>query len=235
MLLSIIIPTLNEEDNLQNLLNSIKKQNFSDYEIIVSDNNSQDKTRLIAKKYGCKIVKGGLPPRARNNGALAARGKYLLFLDADVILDKNFLTNTINEMEKRKLDVATTYVKPITDKFFVKFFHYVFNIWMFLMQKIDPHAPGFCIFSKKEVFEKIKFDETIKLAEDHAFMRRAFREKYKYGILKSSIILVSVRRFGTEGTLKLIIKYTHRYHIASHRSYVLLNKKSMHNILYSGD
>ena len=207
MLLSIIIPTLNEEKNIQNLLDSIKKQDFEDYEIIVSDNNSQDKTRLVAKKYGCRIVKGGLPARARNNGALAARGKYLLFLDADVILEKNFLINTINEIEKGKLDVVTAYVKPLTDRFFIRLSHHLFNGWMFFMQKIDPYAPGFCIFSRKKVFEKIKFDETIKLAEDHAFMRKAFRQRYKYGILKGSKILVSVRRFETEGTLKLFTKY----------------------------
>ena len=223
MLLSIIIPTLNEEKNIQNLLDSIKKQDFEDYEIIVSDNNSQDKTRLVAKKYGCRIVKGGLPARARNNGALAARGKYLLFLDADVILEKNFLINTINEMEKRKLDIATVYVEPLSDKFFIKLSHHLFNIWMFLVQKIDPHAPGFCIFSKKDIFTKINgFDESIKLAEDHAYMRKAFRNKAKYGILKSSKILVSVRRFETEGDLTVFVKYIlamfHRIFIGEIRS-----------------
>ena len=209
MKLSIIIPTLNEEKNLPILLNSIKKQSFKDYEIIVADNKSTDKTRTIAKKFKCKVVDGGLPPKARNNGAKKTRGKYLLFLDADVMLKNNFLINTINEMEKRKLDIATVYVEPLSDKFFIKLSHHLFNIWMFLVQKIDPHAPGFCIFTKKNIFIKIKgFDESIKLAEDHAYMRKAFRNKAKYGILKSSKILVSVRRFETEGSLTLFIKYT---------------------------
>lgn len=225
MLLSIIIPTLNEEKNLLNLLESIKKQDFKDYEIIVSDNNSQDKTRLIAKKYGCKIVKGGLPPRARNNGALAARGKYLLFLDADVILKDNFLRDTISEMQKRNFDIATVYVEPLSNEFFIKVAHHFFNGWVFLMQKIDPHAPGFCIFTKKDVFLKNKgFDESIKLAEDHAYIRKAFRNKAKYSILKSSKILVSVRRFETEGTLIVFIKYIlamlHRVFIGEIRSNV---------------
>ncbi|MDD5650360.1 MAG: glycosyltransferase [Candidatus Nanoarchaeia archaeon] len=208
MKLSIIIPTLNEEENILKLLISIKKQSFKDYEIIVADNNSEDKTKSIAKKFKTKIVAGGLPPKARNNGARVARGEYLLFLDADVILSNNFLNDVINEFEKRKLDIATTYVEPITNNFSIKIQHSIYNFWMFLMQKIDPHAPGFCILTKKSIFEKVNgFDETIKLAEDHAYMRKAFRNKAKYGILKSKKILVSVRRFNTEGKIKLIIKY----------------------------
>lgn len=223
MKLSIIIPTLNEEKNLPNLLNSIKKQSFKDYEIIVADNKSKDKTKSIAKKFGCKIVDGGLPPKARNNGAKKAKGGYLLFLDADVILENNFLLNTISEIQKRNLDIATVYIKPLSNKFFIKISHHIYNIWAFLMQKIDPHAPGFCIFTKKDIFIKNKgFDESIKLAEDHAYMRKAFRKKARYSILKSSKILVSVRRFKTEGSLTVFIKYIlamfHRIFIGEIRS-----------------
>lgn len=223
MKLSIIIPTLNEEKNILNLLKSIKKQSFKDYEIIVADKNSEDKTRYIAKSYGARIVSGGLPPKARNNGARIARGEYLLFLDADVILSDNFLKEVINEFEKRNLDIATTYVEPITDRLSTKFHHSVYNLWMFLMQKIDPHAPGFCILTRKNIFEKVNgFDETIKLAEDHAYIRKAFRNGGKYGIIKKKRILVSVRRLKTEGTLRLWIKYIlamlHRIFIGEIRS-----------------
>lgn len=223
MKLSIIIPALNEEKNLPILLNSIKKQSFRDYEIIVADNKSIDKTRFIAKKFKCKIVDGGLPPKARNNGAKKAKGDYLLFLDADVMLENNFLIKTVSEMQKRNLDIATVYIKPLSDKFFIKLSHHIYNRWAFLMQKIDPHAPGFCIFTKKEVFIKTRgFDESIKLAEDHAYMRKASRNKAKYGILKSSKILVSVRRFKTEGILTVFVKYIlamfHRIFIGEIRS-----------------
>lgn len=59
MKLSIIIPTYNEEEYLPKLLEGIKSQDFEDYEIIVADANSTDKTREIAEVYGCKIVDGG--------------------------------------------------------------------------------------------------------------------------------------------------------------------------------
>ncbi|MBU0929946.1 MAG: glycosyltransferase [Nanoarchaeota archaeon] len=208
MLLSIIIPTLNEEKNLKKLLQSLKKQKFKDYEIIISDNNSKDKTKSIAKKFKCRIVKGGLPAKARNNGAKLAKGDYLLFLDADVILPDNFLSKIISEFEEKYFEIASPYIKPLTNKLFIKFYHHIYNIWMYSMQKIDPYAPGFCILIKKSAFKQIKgFDETIKLAEDHALARKAFRNKIRYGILKSSKVLVSIRRFETEGTLRLLMIY----------------------------
>ena len=75
MILSIIIPTYNEEEYLPVLLDSIKSQSFDDYEIIVADANSTDKTREIAESYGCIVVAGGLPAVGRNNGAKIAKGE----------------------------------------------------------------------------------------------------------------------------------------------------------------
>ena len=89
-MLSIIIPCLNEEEYLPLLLESVKKQKFLDYEIILADAGSKDKTLQIAKKYNCKIVPGGLPSKGRNQGAKKAKGDLLLFLDADVILPDGF-------------------------------------------------------------------------------------------------------------------------------------------------
>ena len=98
-MLSIIIPALNEEKYLPILLSQIKKQNFSGgkYEIIVADAGSKDKTVEIAKSYGCKVVPGGLPPKARNEGAKKARGELFLFLDADVVLPENSLEKFLKE------------------------------------------------------------------------------------------------------------------------------------------
>jgi glycosyltransferase involved in cell wall biosynthesis len=79
-MLSIIIITKNEEKYLPKLLNSIKKQNYKNYEIIVSDAKSIDSTRKIAKKCNCKIINEGLPSIGRNNGAKYTKGDLLLFL-----------------------------------------------------------------------------------------------------------------------------------------------------------
>ena len=113
--LSIIIPTLNEEDYLPLLLESIKKQDFKNYEIIVADANSKDKTKKIAKNYGCRIAVGGSVARGRNQGAKISKGDLFLFIDADMFFPSSgFLTELIRKFEKRKLKIATFASCPVT-------------------------------------------------------------------------------------------------------------------------
>lgn len=205
--LSIVIISLNEEKNLDRLLGSIKKQDYKNYEIIVSDAGSVDRTVEIARKEGCRIVKGGIPAEGRNNGARVARGKFILFLDADVILPFDFLRKIISEMKEDNVDIATVRIIPLTNKKIEKILHKGYNLWQKAMEKIDPHAPGSCIIVKKKLFFKLGgFDESIKLAEDHAFARKAFRDKAKYKVLDAEI-LVSTRRMRKEGKSKIVTKY----------------------------
>jgi len=207
-MLSIIIPTLNEEDLLPKLLRSIKRQRFSDYEIIIADADSTDGTKEIAKKFGAKLVKGGLPAVGRNQGVKVAKGDLLLFLDADVILPKKFLEEAIREFDKRNLDVASIQLDPQTSKRIIKFFFERFyNYPVKKLERFLPYgAMGYLI--KKELHQKIKgFDEKIKLCEDHDYVRRAAKFG-KFGVLKNVKISISLRRFYKDGWLKVILKYT---------------------------
>lgn len=95
MELSVIIPTLNEEKNIEMCLKSALNQDFprEKYEIIVSDGGSKDKTVQIARKYADKVLvtKSKGVWYGRNYGAKFAKGKYLVFIDADTDLDSNYL------------------------------------------------------------------------------------------------------------------------------------------------
>jgi glycosyltransferase involved in cell wall biosynthesis len=206
-MLSIVIPALNEERHLRKLLKSIKEQDFDNYEIIVADAGSKDKTKKIAKDFGCKIVKGGSPAKGRNEGAKEAKGSLLLFLDADVTLRKNTLSKILKEFKKKKLKIATFFLVPDTKKKAPKFlFTFFYNIPIFLLEKILPHA-AMGILVNKKLFQKLGgFDEKITLAEDHDLARRGNRLG-KYGIIKSAQIDVSDRRFKKEGWLKTYSKY----------------------------
>lgn len=205
-MLSIIIITKNEEENLPLLLDSIKMQDYKDYEIIVSD-VSTDNTRKIAREYGCKVVDGGLPSKGRNNGAKAAKGDMLLFLDADVRLPESFLSKNLKEIRQRKLDVSTPISVPISDKWVDFLYYSTFNFWAMLTQRIFPHAGGYCIFCKRDLFEKVGgFDEKLKFSEDMAFVNKS----KKYGLfrlLKSSPILCSVRRLEKDGRITIMVKF----------------------------
>lgn len=206
-MLSIIIPTLNEEKYLPLLLDSIKKQDFPDYEIIVADAGSKDKTLEIAKNQGAKLIKGGLPSYSRNQGAKIAKAELLLFLDADVLLPESFLEKSLKEFKERKLKIAGFFLLPSgKNKIATFLFNFFYNSPILLLEKILPHAAQ-GILIKKELFEKINgFDEKIKLAEDHDLARRA-KKFGRYSIIKSSKIFISERRFKRDGWLSTYFKY----------------------------
>lgn len=203
-MLSIIVPTLNEEKYLPLLLKEIKKQNFNDGEVIVADAGSKDKTVQIAQDFGCQVVAGGLPAKGRNQGAQAAKGDLFLFMDADnIFLPKNFLKRLVAEFEKRKLAVASFPIYPqgtLIDKIFYSFYNNFVNL-----TKI-PHATN-SVLVKKDVFEKVGgFQEEIKIAEDHYFAKKAAKFG-KFGFIKTEPVLTSARRFKKDGRSKTYLKY----------------------------
>src|SRR3989338_2488141 len=205
--LSIVIPAFNEERCLPRILDSIKAQNFKDYEVIVVDDCSKDKTRTIAKSYGHKVFtvfcKG--PGKARNNGALKACGDMLLFLDADSILPNSFIMDSVCEIKQRGLSSATVSIIPLSEKVVDKLFYLFYNSWQKIVQYFNPHAAGVCIFIKRDIFEKLNgFDLTITFAEDHDLAKRS-RRYGKFRVINSTKIYNDVRRFNKERRLKIAV------------------------------
>lgn len=182
---------------------------MTDLEVIVADANSTDATREIATSLGAKVVDGGMPGPGRNRGAAHAIGEIILFFDADVYLPSNkFLEDCVAEMTRKSLDVATCKVKPLSRKPIDKIGHEVYNAYVLMTEKIRPHAPGFCIFIRREVHEAIGgFDETVVFAEDHDYVQRAEKHGAHFGILRSHPIAVSVRRLEKDGRLSIAFKY----------------------------
>jgi len=205
--LSIIIPTYNEEDYLPLLLSSIEHQTLRPLEVIVADAHSEDRTREIAKNYGARVVKGGMPGPGRNRGAQVANGDILLFLDADVILKSpTFLDDCVFEMQERHLDIATPDVSPMSSGFLDRIGHAGYNWYVRRMLFIRPHALGFCTFVTHELHEKIGgYDETVLFAEDNDYGYRA-NKIGKFGYLSRGIP-TSTRRLERDGHIRIAIKY----------------------------
>ena len=207
MKLSIIIPTLNEEQYLPLLFKSIRKQSFKDCEVIVADGGSKDNTVTIAEQFGAKVVNGGMPAKGRNSGAAAAQGDFLFFFDADVVLPGGFLQKAYDEMQERYLDLATCEVVPLSDLQIDKVLHTLANLSIRMNQYTNPHAGGFCILCTRRLFERTGgFDESLTMAEDHDFVKRASRYR-PLRVLESAQISVSVRRLEKEGRTVLVSKY----------------------------
>lgn len=208
MILSIIIPTYNEEEYLPKLLDSIKSQSFDDYEIIVADANSTDKTREIAESYGCIVVDGGLPGVGRNNGARVAKGEYLLFLDSDLVLTDDYLRNVIYEFRMEHLGIAITQMLPLSDKTTDKLFHDFANYFMIGVEKIKPHGAGcYGMIAKRSLHEELGgFDESLTFGEDTDYIER-LAQKERFRVIRNAKIGVSTRRLEEEGLVTLIRQY----------------------------
>lgn len=207
--LSIVIPVKNEEKILPKLLESVKAQTFTDYEVIVADAHSTDRTAEIAKRFGAKVVEGGMPGPGRNKGAVHAKGEIIAFLDADVMLpNQKFFEDCLAEMDKKKIDFATCKVKPLSRKPIDRALHEVYNAYVIATEKITPHAPGFCILVRRHAHQGIKgFDEEVVFAEDHDYVQRGKKEGFSFGLLRSHPIAVSVRRLEKDGRLAIALKY----------------------------
>jgi len=204
-MISIIIPTLNEEAYLPKLLESIHKQRFKDMEIIVADAGSKDRTVTIAKAHGCKVSKGGLPGKGRNEGAKVAKGEVLFFVDADAILPRHFLLRFLREFDRRKLDVAGCAMKIPSKKKIYRVFEKLYSLYFRATQKFYPHATN-CIVIKRALHEKIGgFDETMKLGEDFFYVRAAARQG-KFGFISSLYFYASPRRV-EEDMQKIVTQY----------------------------
>ena len=113
MKLSVVVPIYNVEVYLRRCLDSLINQTMDDYEVILIDDGSSDKSGAIADQYEkeYKIIKvihqqnKGLSG-ARNTGLRAAHGKYVVFVDSDDWIEINTLKLLVNEAERWNLDVG---------------------------------------------------------------------------------------------------------------------------------
>jgi len=212
--ITIVISTLNEEQYIKKLLVDILNSSYKNYEIIVSDNGSSDNTIMKVKsikdwKKKIKIVQSKKkgPSCVRNYGARNLKSEYILFLDADSRMDSFFLENSIIEMEKRKLDIASYYIYSVNKRLFENIFIFFSNIISNIMQYITPISSA-GILIKTKIHNKIKgFDENITtVTENLDYLRRASKFG-KFRIIKSSKDEFCFRRFQQEGKIKTAKKW----------------------------
>jgi hypothetical protein len=205
--LSVIIPTLNEATNLPGLLDALSGQTRPPDEIIVADAGSVDGTAELAQQRGARVVHGGMPAVGRNAGARAAAGDVFLFFDADVLPPADFVERTLDEFTREGYVVATcpsaTLDGDPADEIIIQ----AANLYLQVVQPISPHAPGYCILARREIHQAIGgFDESLKMSEDHDYVRRA-SQYGAFGVLTGARIPVSMRRLDKEGLPQLALKY----------------------------
>ncbi len=181
---SIIITTKNEEKNIENCLRSILNQSYpqNKIEIIVTDNNSNDKTKTVAKKYTDKVYDKG-PERSaqRNYGVKESHGEYFLYLDADMILDKNVIKECVERVQKNS-DIIGLYIPEI-----IMGESYWCQVRRFERSFYDGTVIDCVRFIKKDVFLKIGgFDEAMSGPEDWDLDRK-IRQIGKVALISSPV------------------------------------------------
>jgi glycosyltransferase involved in cell wall biosynthesis len=184
---SAVITTKNEQAVIERLLESLKNQTYNNIEIIVVDNNSSDKTKLISKKYTRKVFNKG-PERSvqRNYGASKAAGKYLLFLDADMELGKNVIRDAVNALDKdKKVGQVVIPERSVANNFWESIKAYERS---FYLKEGDTSIEAARFFLKK-VFKKVGgYDKKITGPEDWDLPENVTKLGFKTARIKSKIL-----------------------------------------------
>jgi glycosyltransferase involved in cell wall biosynthesis len=199
-LISVVIPAFNEEAYIENCLAALKKQNYKEeFEIILVDNNSTDKTSQIAKKFGVKVIlekKRGYA-FALKRGMNEARGDIIAVTDADTQVAADWLLTIKKIFSKPGVVAATGLVDIDTKSKFVDIsISTLYAIFMHVSAFIGkPNLSGFNFAVRKDAFLKAGGLNTLfEMGPDVDLGLRLAKIK-KVEMVNDLRVLTSVRRF----------------------------------------
>ncbi len=213
-MISFIIPCLDEEKRIASVIKQfgVLKGKY-DYEVIIGDGGSTDKTVKIAKKHGANVFQNKREnqniAKNRNLGAKYAKGDILVFCDADTKLSNPlFFTKTIiSKFEDTNIvgGVPKIRVLPKEEKNEDKLYLFILNLYCkesFKTKK--PIASGQCQIIRRSTFEKIKgYNEKLAHGEDGDLIMRLGKIGKLY-FFSNLTIYESARRYRKWGYSKLI-------------------------------
>ena len=220
-LISILIPARNEEEDIRRCLISLTKQDYSNIEILVLDDNSNDNTAKIVtelskKDRRIKLYNGGLLKKGWLGKSYAcyqlskyARGDYLIFTDADTLHFPSSISGAVASLLRYKLDSLSVFPKQIMvtlhERMMVPFGHYIILCLMplYLMRKAKSAlfctAIGQFMLFKKDIYKKIGGHKSIRseVLEDIKISKRVKKFGYKFMIFdgRSNVYCRMYRNF----------------------------------------
>lgn len=216
-MISVIIPTLNEENYIERTLKSVKKQSHKgSIEIIVADGGSVDRTLEIARKYTDKIIKvkkRGIAA-GRNAGANVARGVIVVFVDADTLLLPNVLDDIASAFDDKSVIGVAPAVYSEDAGFKNRLSYWLFYRFSKTSTKLGrPFLGGMCVAYRKDAFEGAGgFDENLKSGEDLDLSFRMSRYGTgRFKLLDGSYAFTSARRLDRWGWQRFLYEYFKTY------------------------
>ena len=212
---SVIIPTLNEEDYLPKILSDLVKQKQKNFEVIVVDASSEDKTKQKALKFSKYFplafyaAKKSNVSFQRNFGAQKANGEFLLFLDADCRVNTMFTRNLYLDILKKKellfIPILVSEDQSRKNRVLFKLINAVIDLSQSLTKPLS--AGGSIFIDKKFFFDLNGFKENLYISEDHNLIQRARKLGVKARVLKDVKVVFSLRRMKKEGQAIVLYKY----------------------------
>ena len=180
---SIIIRTKNEEQWIEMCLRKIYEQTYRNFEIIIVDNLSKDKTLEKIKNYKCKIIKINkfIPGKAINQGISKSSGEIIVCLSAHCIpVDKYWLKNLVKNLSKKQIvavygkQLPLPYSNPLDKRDLYNTFGDEKRV-----QSKDTFFHNANSAFKKKIWKLIKFDEKLLHIEDRVWANELIKRKYK--------------------------------------------------------
>lgn len=194
-LVSILIPVRNEQDNILSLLQSIYNQDYSEYEVLILDDNSDDNTYNVCKKFAEKhhqfrVIKGKQLPHtwlgknyACHQLAEKAIGDYFLFLDADEKINNSLLNSAIHRMRLYNLSLLSLFtnqqMNTFGEKAVVPLMHYILlnllplRLVYLVKNSTVAAASGQFMFFDADIYRRNEWHKQVKdrVVEDVEIMR----------------------------------------------------------------
>ena len=210
--ITVVIPAYNEENFIETALKSLVNQTYKDFELIVVDNNSTDKTAQIAQEYGARVIveKQKGVAKARNSGFSAAHARIIACTDSDSIVPQNWVERIVAEFEKDESLVAfgglsNLYSGPVAARAAGR---YLFKAFWVVDKILSGgwNLSGFNMAVRKDAFSKIGgFDTSLTMGEDIDLAKR-LREVGKVSVDTNFVVFVSGRRY-KNGLLEGVMTY----------------------------
>jgi len=210
-LLTIVIPTYNEEKYISQTLYAIASQaKTHKVKIIIADAKSTDNTRSIIDNIvfelglNIKIIDGGLPAVGRNAGAKLATTPYVLFLDADVTFtNRHAIKESLNEMISGRYQMLSTtpvYRGEFDIKASIMFIVNRYITWF--LSKVEPFAIGGFTMVDRQLFIALGgYDECALQSEDWLLSKRILPHNFK---LITGLMTQDNRRFKRYGYWSMV-------------------------------
>ena len=238
-LISIIIPARNEHLNIKRCLQSIKNQSYSNFEVIVVDDNSTDDTYEIAEQF-CQqddrftIIKinhdnpGWVGKNyACHEGYKNSNGSILLFIDADTEHHPDSVISSFSYMQQNNLDVLTMFPQLICSDFWGKLILPILismiNILyspLLLNSKRTPIAylVGGFILIKKQIYDSVGGHESVKssFVEDKSLGERIKKSGFNLKLVRSNNLVTTYSNIGYSNNINAIQRATSASFIQSH-------------------